>query len=70
MKSEVNLANHYRRNVIEVLTKTLQKLRQFTDLTRNDILSFLDSFCEPEESDPLHKGVGTYNVYHVTYVTY
>lgn len=69
MKSEVNLTNHYRCDVIEVLTKLCKSYRQFTDLTRNDILSFLDSFCEPEESDPLHKWIGTYNVYRVTYVT-
>lgn len=32
-------------------------------MTREDILSFLDSFRKPESVDPLHKWIGTYNLY-------
>ena len=28
-----------------------------------DVLAFLDSFRKPEESDRLHKWIGTYNLY-------
>jgi integrase len=68
MKSEVNLSDSYRRDVIEVLTK-LSKFhnnnKDFKDMTRGDILSYLGSFNKPEESDPLHKWIGTYNLYRI-----
>jgi integrase/recombinase XerD len=32
-------------------------------ITRDDILAFLDSYRKPDASDPLHKWVGTYNLY-------
>jgi len=31
-------------------------------MTREDIISFLEKFHKPEELDPLHKWVGTYNI--------
>jgi hypothetical protein len=31
-------------------------------MTRDDILSYLDSIKKSEESDPLHKWIGTYNI--------
>ena len=70
MKSEVNLSDSYRRDLIEVLTK-LSKFfnsdndnnKNFKDLTRADIIAFLESYRKPEESDPLHKWIGTYNIY-------
>lgn len=67
MKSEVNLSDSYRRSVIEVLTKLSRSHnnKDFKDLTRNDILSFLDSFRKPETADPLHKWIGTYNLYSI-----
>jgi len=73
MKSEVNLSDSYRRDLIEVLTK-LSKFfdnnndgkktnKSFKDMTRNAIIDFLESYRKPEESDPLHKWIGTYNIY-------
>jgi integrase len=32
-------------------------------MSRNEIVSFLESFRKPEGSDPLHKWIGTYNIY-------
>jgi hypothetical protein len=67
MKNEVNISDHYRKDVIEVLSR-LSKYndnKPFNDLIRTDILAFLDSFRKPESSDPLHKWIGTYNVYRV-----
>jgi site-specific recombinase XerD len=65
MKSEVNPSASYRRNVIEVLIAFSKhhNSKNFKDLTRDDILSFLDSFRKQEEVDPLHKWIGTYNLY-------
>jgi hypothetical protein len=31
--------------------------------TEEDVLAFLDSFRKPEESDPLHRWIGTYNLF-------
>jgi hypothetical protein len=52
MKSEVNLSDYYRRDLIDVLIKLYKFGKKgFKDLTRDDILSFLDSFRKPEEAD-------------------
>jgi len=34
-------------------------------LTREDVLSFLDSFRKIESVDPLHRWIGTYNLYRI-----
>jgi integrase len=67
MKSEVNLSDTYRRDLIDVLTKLLKyhNNKNFKDLTRDDILSYLDCFRKPETTDPLHKWIGTYNLYRI-----
>jgi integrase len=31
-------------------------------MTRNDVMQYLDGHRRPEESDPLHKWIGTYNL--------
>jgi integrase len=72
MKSEINLSNSYRREVIQKLSrlsiyhgKTL-----FKDMTREQILDFLDTLRKPEASDPLHKWTGTYNMYRMYIVRF
>jgi integrase/recombinase XerD len=65
MKSEVNLSDHYRRDLIVVLCKfsRYNDYKPFRDLTRTNILGFLDSFRKTETQDPMHKWIGTYNIY-------
>jgi hypothetical protein len=64
MKSEVNLSDYYRRDLIDVLIKLYKySHKNFKNLTRDDVLSFLDSFRKLEDVDPLHKWIGTYNLY-------
>jgi integrase/recombinase XerD len=72
MKSEINLADNYRKEIIQKLAglsihhgKTL-----FKDMTREQVLEFLDSLRKPEASDPLHKWIGTYNVYRMHIVRF
>jgi integrase/recombinase XerD len=67
MRSEINLSDPYRRDMIDILTNLSKyhNYKHFKDLTRDDILSFLDSFRKPEPVDPLHKWIGTYNLYRV-----
>lgn len=65
MKSEVNLSDNYRRDQIEVLTRfsKYNNNKPFKDLTRADVIAFLDSFRKTEVQDPLHKWIGTYNLF-------
>jgi hypothetical protein len=67
MKTEVNLSDHYRQDVIKLLCKISKyhNKKSFKDMSRNDIVSFLESFRKPEASDPLHKWIGTYNIYRI-----
>src|ERR671922_1887447 len=68
MKTEINSSDDYRRTNVAVLTK-LSKFfgnqKSFNQITREDVLSFLDSLRKPESLDPLHKWVGTYNLHRV-----
>jgi hypothetical protein len=67
MKSEINLSDHYRKDLIEVLTRFSKYLdyKPFKDLTRDNIIAFLDTFRRPEAIDPQYKWIGTYNVYRI-----
>jgi len=66
MKSEINLADNYRKSVIVVLSRLsmhLKYIKSFEDIIREDLLSFLDSFRKSETLDPLHRWIGTYNLF-------
>jgi hypothetical protein len=66
MKTEINLSDNYRRDNINVLCRLSQysnHKKSFKDMTREDILAFLYSFRKTEASDPLHKWIGTYNLF-------
>jgi integrase/recombinase XerD len=39
------------------------KSKSFLEITKEDLIKFLDSFRKPEPIDPLHKWIGTYNSY-------
>jgi hypothetical protein len=64
LKTEVNLSTHYKKDIIDLLTKFGLRYN-FKDVTRDDVVAFLDSFRKPESVDPLHKWIGTYNIYRV-----
>jgi hypothetical protein len=64
--TEANISNAYRMNIIEILTKLASFIpcdKRFEDVTRQNVVSFLNSLRKPEESDRLHKWVGAYNHY-------
>jgi len=67
MRTEVNISDHYRRNIISVLTNfsIFYNNKSFRQLTRDEILAFLDSLRKVEDVDPMHKWVGTYNTYRI-----
>jgi integrase/recombinase XerD len=66
MKTELNLSSNYKKDLIKLLTKFSNYCnKDFRDITRDDIISFLESFRKSEIKDPLHKWIGTYNIYRV-----
>jgi integrase len=77
VKIEVNSATNYRRDIIEAITRFAaynmsgkNKDKKFKDMTRDDVISFLESFRKSETVDPLHKWIGTYNTYQVHLVRF
>jgi predicted nucleotide-binding protein (sugar kinase/HSP70/actin superfamily) len=64
LKTEVNLSTHYKKDIIDLLTKFGLRYN-FKDVTRDDVVAYLDSFRKPESVEPLHKWIGTYNIYRV-----
>jgi integrase len=64
LKSEINPSDYYRHDTIMLLCKLsifFKNTKLFKEITRQDLLSFLDSFRKIESVDPLHKWIGTYN---------
>jgi integrase len=71
LKEEINASNNYRRNVIAILCSFSEyNNKPFRQITREDILAFLDSFRRPESIDPQHKWIGTYNLYRVNLIRF
>jgi len=69
LNEEINASNNYRRNVIAILCSFSEyNNKPFRQITREDILAFLDSFRRPESIDPQHKWIGTYNLYRVNLI--
>jgi hypothetical protein len=68
IKSEINPSDHYRKSTILLLCRLsifFKNAKPFKEITREDLLSFLDSYRKPESADPLHKWIGTYNVFRI-----
>jgi integrase/recombinase XerD len=68
LRSEINPSDNYRRdNIILLCDLSIffnnKNAKIFKEITREDLLSFLDSFRKAESVDPLHKWIGTYNIY-------
>jgi hypothetical protein len=67
LRSEINPSDDHRKNIIILLSELsifFKNTKRFKeDMTREDMLSFLDSFRKTESADPLHKWIGTYNLY-------
>ena len=64
MKSETNLSDNYRCAAIMILGSFSRfSNKPFKSITKKDVTLFLDSILKPENVDPLHKSIGTYNYY-------
>src|ERR1700693_1439348 len=64
LRREINPSQNYKKMQIQALVELAEYLKQkpFEQLTREDVLSFLDKFRKTEDRDPLHKWIGTYNL--------
>jgi integrase/recombinase XerD len=68
MKHELNPSAKYREDVIMLLGRFsifFKNSKTFKEITRDNVHLFLDSFRRIEASDPLHRWVGTYNIFRV-----
>lgn len=65
LRVEINPSDHYRRDVIRLLCtlSRYNKNHSFNNMNRDDIISFLESYRKPEISDPMHRWIGTYNLF-------
>lgn len=67
MQTEVSPSQSYRIDTILKLRyfSTFHHNKPFKSMTRQDVIDFLDSLRKPEQVDPMHKWVGTYEVYRI-----
>ena len=72
MQTEINPSDHYKKNVIKLLSKFSQsnKDKPFEQITRQEVIAFLDTLRKPEAVDPLHKWIGTYNLYGIYFLRF
>lgn len=66
MKSETNPSDNYRKNIIKVvslLSRFHKNNLSFKAMKRDNVLLFLDHLRKPDNKDPKHKWIGTYNLY-------
>jgi hypothetical protein len=64
MKREISPRLSYKKYTIQILSELSRAVgieKKFIDMTRDDILCYLDNSRKPENEDPLHKWIGTYN---------
>ena len=64
-RSESNISDNYKKEIIKDLFKLSEFFnykKSFKEITRNDLLLYLNSLRKPEPLDPLHKWIGTYNL--------
>jgi hypothetical protein len=65
MMTEFNPTDKSRKNLIQQLmlfSKHFKHQKLFKDMTRDDVVKYLDSGRKSEEEDPIHKWIGSYNI--------
>ena len=64
LNTEINPSTNYKTTIIDVLCRLSRHIeKDFKNMSRQDVLDFLESYRKPEASDPLHKWIGTCNLY-------
>jgi len=72
-KHEVNPRSSYIQYTIQFLSELSKAVgleKNFEDFTKHDILLYLDSCRKPENDDPMHKWIGSYNIKRVILVRF
>jgi integrase/recombinase XerD len=64
LQTEVNPSDRYRTDTIFKLKQLAEfhKPKSFSDMSRQDVIYFLDRLRKPEQVDPLHRWIGTYEI--------
>src|SRR5689334_8941831 len=65
MKREINPRLNYIKYTIQFLSELSRVVglgKNFIDITRDDVLCYLDRCRKPENEDPMHKWIGSYNI--------
>ena len=73
MKREINPRLNYIKSTIQFLSELSRAIgveKHFVDMTRDDILFYLDKCRKPEDEDPLHKWIGSYNLKRIILIRY
>src|SRR5829696_7833519 len=62
MQAEINPSERYRLDTIAKLKQLAEfhNPKSFRDMTRQDVLDYLDRFKKPKSTDPMHKAIGTH----------
>lgn len=72
METEINLSKNYKSLTRWVLINLARfnKDKSYKDMTWQDIISYLHSLRKDGEVDPMHKWIGTYNLYRVCLIRF
>ena len=67
-KTEANISDNYRGIYLSLLCwlSRFHNDMDFRKMKKNDIIEYLDHLRKDEVTDPLHRWIGTYNLYIVT----
>lgn len=72
LNAEVNPSQNYRKDVINLARfiafchdNSKDKAKELRQLERKDVLAFLDSLRKTAIADPLHRWIGTYNIFRI-----
>jgi integrase/recombinase XerD len=65
MQTEINLSKGYKILIMWILTKLshFHKDKPFVNMKREDIIAYINSLKKSETQDPMHKWIGSYNLY-------
>ena len=72
MQTEINPSDRYKKTIIMLLCKFSQrnKDKSFQQITRQEVVAYLERSRKPEAVDPLHKWIGTYNLYRIYFLRF
>jgi hypothetical protein len=72
MRTKINLSDSYRKDTVKLLCifSKFNNDKSFMVVIRTDILAFLNSFRRTETIDPMHRWIGTYNIYRTPLVRF